>query len=152
MKPVATLSLSIKPSRRLLLIQAVAHAVAVGAVLAATLPPWLMAVLLLLIGASLARLRRTLPVEGLVLSGDGQLQIVGACRPAKRNPRQTGSGTASDVIVHPHTLVLSFMVVLLYRQEGRLRSLTLLADSLALEDFRQLRLWLRWRSSAAKPA
>ncbi|MCK9389390.1 MAG: hypothetical protein M0Q22_13485 [Sulfuritalea sp.] len=140
MKPVATLSLSIKPSRRLAVIQSLAHVVGAGAVLAATLPSWLMAALLLLIGASLARQRRTPSVEGLVLGGDGQLQIVGA------------GDTAVDVVVHPHTLVLSFLVVLLYRQEGRLRSLPLLADSLAAEDFRQLRLWLRWRSTAANPA
>jgi hypothetical protein len=30
--------------------------------------------------------------------------------------------------------------------------MTLLGDSLAEEDFRQLRLWLRWRSTAAAPA
>jgi hypothetical protein len=79
-------------------------------------------------------------IQSLVLRGDGGLEIVGA------------EGTATAAIVHPHTLVLSFLVVLLYRQEGRMRSITLLADSLAVEDFRQLRLWLRWRSTAAKPA
>jgi len=140
MKPVAPLSVSIRPSRRLLLIQSLAHLVAAGALLAASLPSWLAVVLLLLIGASLARMRRMSPVANLVLGGDGQLQIVGA------------DGTANAAVVHPHTLVLSFLVVLLYRQEGRLRSLTLLADSLAAEDFRQLRLWLRWRSSAVNPA
>ena len=140
MKPVALLSLVIKPSRHLLLIQAVAHAVAVGAVLVSTVPPWLASILLILIGASLARLRRTSPVAGLVLNSDGRLQIVGA------------DGTASEAAVHPHTLVLSSLVVLLYRQERRLRSVVLLADSLAAEDFRQLRLWLRWRSTAAGPA
>ncbi|MDP1636163.1 MAG: hypothetical protein Q8L69_15965, partial [Gallionellaceae bacterium] len=58
--------------------------------------------------------------------------------------------TACELIVHPHTLVLSFLVVLLYREHGRLCSLTLLPDSSTAEDFRQLRLWLRWRSAAAK--
>ncbi len=140
MKPVALLSLAIKPSRRLLLIQSVAHAVAVAAVLASTVPSWLAAILLILIGASLARLRRPSPVAGLVLGADGGLQTVGA------------DGTANQALVHPHTLVLSFLVVLLCRQDGRLRALTLLADSLAPEDFRQLRLWLRWRSAVAKPA
>jgi len=84
--------------------------------------------------------RRVLLFGDGVLRGDGQLQTVGA------------NGKASAAVVQPHTLVLSFLVVLLYRQEGRLRSLTLLSDSLAAEDFRQLRLWLRWRSSAANPA
>ena len=140
MKPVAPLSVSIKPSRRLLVIQSAAHVLAIAAVLASTVPPWLAVVLLLWVGASLARLRRILPAGSLVLHGDGRLEPVGA------------DGTPSEALVHPHTLVLSFLVVLLYRQQGRLRSLTLLADSLAPEDFRQLRLWLRWRSTAANPA
>jgi hypothetical protein len=33
-----------------------------------------------------------------------------------------------------------------------LRCLTLLGDSLTDEDFRQLRLWLRWRSTRPQPA
>ena len=140
MKPVAPLSVSIKPSRRLLLIQSAAHVVAVAAVLASTVPPWLAAVLLLALGASLARQRRKLPAESLVLHGDGRFATVGA------------DGTASEAAVHPHTLVLSFLVVLLYRQDGCLRSLALLGDSLTADDFRQLRLWLRWRSTAANPA
>ena len=140
MKSVAPLSVSIKPSRRLLVIQSVAHVAAVGAVLASTVPSWLAAVFLLAIGASLARLRRISPVDGLVLHGDGRLEAVGA------------DGTVNQALVHPHTLVLSFLVVLLYRQQGRSRSVTLLGDSLAPEDFRQLRLWLRWRSTAADPA
>lgn len=140
MKPVAPLSLSLKPSRRLLAIQSLAHLVAAGAVLAGNLPAWLAAVLLLPIGASLARMRRPLAVASLVLGGDGNIEIVGA------------DGTASDAAVHPHTVVLAFLVVLLYRQEGRLRSMTLLGDSLSDEGFRQLRLWLRWRSTAANPA
>ena len=140
MKPVALLSVSLKPSRRLLLIQSLAHVVAAAAVLAATIPSWLAAVLLLLIGASLARGRLVAPVATLLLRGDGRLETVGA------------DGTASEAAVHPHTLVLSFLVVVLYRQDGRLRSLTLLADSLTAEDFRQLRLWLNWRSTAAKAA
>lgn len=140
MKSVAPLSVSINPSRRLLLIQSVAHVTAAGAVLSAVLPPWLAAVLLVLIGASLAHQRRRSVTVGLVLGGDGRLQIVGA------------DGTATEIVVHPHTLVLSFLVVLLFRQEGRLRSLTLLTDSLEHEDFRQLRLWLRWCATATNPA
>ena len=139
MKPAAPLSISIKPSRRLPLIQSLAHVAAAGAVLAATLPSWLALVLLILIGASLARLRALATVVTLVLHGDGRIETVGA------------DGTASEAVVHPHTFVSSFLVVLLYRQERRLRFLTLLSDSLAAEDFRQLRLWLRWRLVTAPP-
>lgn len=140
MKPVATLSVAIKPSRHLLLVQSAAHVVAAGAVLVATLPSWLAALLLVLTGASLARMRRKVPLARLLLRGDGRLEIVGA------------GDTARDAVVHPHTLVLSFLVVLLYRQDSRLRALTLFGDSLGAEDFRQLRLWLRWRSTVARPA
>ena len=140
MKPVAPHSVAIKPSRRLLVIQSVAHMAGVGAVLASALPSWVAVVLLLSIGASLARLRRVLSVENLLLHGDGRLETVGP------------EGQSGEALVHPHTLVLSFLVVLLYRQDGRLRSMTLLGDSLPAEDFRQLRLWLRWRSTAARPA
>ena len=140
MKASAPLSLSLRPSRHLLAIQVAAHAVAAAAVVLSNLPPWAAALLLLPIGASLALIRRLFPVAGLVLRGDGGFETVGA------------DGSASEAVVHSHTLVLSFLIVLLYRQQGRLRSMTLLGDSLAEEDFRQLRLWLRWRSTAAAPA
>ncbi|MDP2134149.1 MAG: hypothetical protein Q8J99_11105 [Sulfuritalea sp.] len=140
MKPVAPLSISLKPSRRLLLVQALAHLAAAAAVLASHIPSWTAALLLLLVGASLAHGRRPPAVTALVLRGDGRLETVGA------------DGTASEAAVHSHTLVLAFLVVLLYRQQGRLRALTLFADSLSAEDFRQLRLWLRWRATAAQPA
>ena len=140
MKPSASLQVSLRPSRRLLAVQSLAHLAAAGAVLASNLPAWLAAVLLLLVGASLAYMRRRIPIASMVLGGNGSLTIVGP------------DGTASDAILHPHTLVQSFMVVLLYRQEGRLRSATLLADSLPEGDFRQLRLWLRWHSAAVNPA
>jgi len=140
MKEIAPLAISVKPSRHLWVIQSAAHLAAAAAVLASSLPSWLAAMLLLLVGASLARMRRMSPLERLLLRGDGQLEVVGA------------DGAASVARVHPHTLVLPFLVVLVYRQEGRVRSLTMLGDSLAPEDFRQLRLWLRWYSIGANPA
>ena len=140
MKPVAPLPVSLKPSQRLLAIQSLAHLVAAGAVLAANLPASMTVFLLLLTGASLARVRRPLPVAAVILRGNGTIEIVGA------------DGTASEAVVHPHTVVLSFLVVLLYSQQGRLRSMTLLGDCMSAEDFRQVRLWLRWRSVAANPA
>ena len=140
MKPVASLIIPLWPSRRLLLVQSMAHLVAAGAVLACTIPSWLAALLLLLVGLSFARQRRLLPVAAIILRGDGNIEIVGA------------DATAIEAVIHRHTLVLPFLVVLLYRQQGRLRSLTLPGDGLDAEDFRQLRLWLRWQSTAARLA
>ncbi|MBI5792969.1 MAG: hypothetical protein HZA63_15990 [Rhodocyclales bacterium] len=139
MKSVAPLTIPLRPSRRLLLAQSLAHLAAAAAVMASTIPSWLAALLLALVGLSLARRRRSLPVSAILLRGDGNIEIVGA------------DGAANEAVVHPHTLVLSFLVVLLYRQQGRLRSLTLPGDSFAFEDFRELRLWLRWQSAAARP-
>ncbi len=140
MKEIAPLAISVKPSRHLWVIQSAAHLAAAAAALASGLPPWLAAILLLLVGASLARMRRMSPIERLLLRGDGQLETVGT------------DGAAGIARVHPHTLVLPFLVVLVYRQEGRVRSLAMLGDSLAAEDFRQLRLWLRWRAIGTNPA
>jgi hypothetical protein len=97
-------------------------------------------VLLLLVRGFAGASAPSAAVASWSLGGDGSIEIVGA------------DGTASEAVVHPHTLVLSFLVVLLYRCQGRLRALTLLGDSLAEEDFRQLRLWLRWRPTATNPA
>jgi len=141
MKPVAApLSLSLRPSRRLALYLAAAHVVAAGAVLASALPAWLTALLVGLVGASLARQRRPMPVAGLVLRGEGRIDTVAA------------DGATAEAAIHPHTLVLAGLVVLLYRQGGRLRALTLLSDSLDAEEFRQLRVWLRWRAAAGTAA
>lgn len=140
MKEIAPLAISVKPSRHLSVIQSTAHFAAAAAVLASGLPSWLAALLLLAVGASLARLRRMTPLERLLLRGDGQLGVIGA------------DGAMSVACVHPHTLVLPFLAVLVYRHEGRWRSLAMLGDSLTPDDFRQLRLWLRWRSTGANPA
>ncbi|MCF8198407.1 MAG: hypothetical protein K9J42_06550 [Sulfuritalea sp.] len=137
MKFAATWGISLKPSRRLFLILIFAHIAALGAILAATLPSWLTAGLLVAVGASLASMRRLQAVAGLTLHGDGRLETVGI------------DGTASEAFVQPQTVVWWFLVVLLYRQDGRLRSTVLLADSFDSDDFRQLRIWLRWRACAS---
>ena len=52
MKPVAPLLLQIKPSRRMLVLQSLAHIVAAGGVMASTIPSWMAALLLILVGFS----------------------------------------------------------------------------------------------------
>jgi toxin CptA len=139
MKSIAPLSLPIKTSRRLLLLQSLAHIVAAAAVMSSAIQSGLAAFLLLLVGYSWLRVRCGSPVTGLILRGDGTIETIGS------------DGAVAGAVLHHHTLVLSYLVVLLYRQNDRLRALTLLGDNLSADDFRQLRLWLRWRGST-RPA
>jgi hypothetical protein len=135
------LRIPIQRSYHLLLAQWLAHAAAAFAVLRADIPGGLGWLLLALVAVSLLYQHRLTPVTGLILHGDGRLEKVGA----DLNPYL--DGTASVMTLHRHTTVLPFMTVLLYRQNGRLAALPLLVDSLAAEDFRQLRLHLRWRAA-----
>lgn len=59
---------------------------------------------------------------------------------------ETAEGALIDTWVHPHTLVLPGLVVLLLKEEagGRLRSLVLPKDALAAMEHRRLRRWLLW--------
>ena len=113
----------------------------------------------------------------LVLGGDGQLkkvsegmQKVGSGKTASKNfllcpaagkPGLTtssrgitvtptvddGNAETITLTLQPQTVVLPFLVVLLYRQASRrrLQALLILSDSLSAEDFRYLRIWLRWQ-------
>jgi len=113
----------------------------------------------------------------LVLGGDGQLkkvpegmQKVGSGKTASKNfllcpaagkPGLTtssrgitvtptvddGNAETITLTLQPQTVVLPFLVVLLYRQASRrrLQALLILSDSLSSEDFRYLRIWLRWQ-------
>ena len=140
MQPGAPLTIPLKASRRLLAIQLAAHGIAAASVLLSSIPGWMAALTLVLVGYSLARLRgASFPVR-LILRDQGQFETVGA------------GDTATEALVHPQTVVMAALIVLRYRQEGHVRSLTLAGDSLSPEDARQLRLWLRWRAAAGQPA
>lgn len=132
MQPATLLRIPLDRSRTLLLVQWLVHGMAAFAVLWADIPDGFSWLLLVLVAASLLYQHRPMPLDGLILHGDGRLGKVGA------------DGTVSAMTLHRHTTVLPFMTILLYRQNGRLAALPLLADSLAAENFRQLRLHLRW--------
>ncbi len=139
MQPVAPLTIHLAPSRRLLAIQLAAHFVAVAAVLVAGIPGWVAALLLMLVGYSLARQRNAELPASLNLRDEGRFEKVGA------------DGTVTEAVVLPHTLVIASLIILLYRAEGRTSAMTLASDSLAREDARELRIWLRWRARADQP-
>ncbi|TBR13799.1 MAG: hypothetical protein EPO43_09625 [Rugosibacter sp.] len=132
-----------------------AHLIAACIVLGVNLSSLLQGALLLMIGTSWIKRDSTASTAALILHGDGRIEKVGAGdtpRSVESDRRKcravfgkSPGGTVSDLFLHPHTTVLPFLVILLYRQKNRLQSLVLLSDSLEAEDFRQLRLWLRWQ-------
>lgn len=134
-------TLELKTSPTLAVALVLAHGIALlGAILAR--PPLLLLLLAAgLLGLSLAvTLRRRvfrLPVKGLVLKADGLLEAVGP------------DGSSHFAQVDRQTTVFPWLIALLLRIDGRKVALALPPDALGREGHRQLRLWLRWKASAA---
>ncbi|MCM8612216.1 MAG: hypothetical protein NFW15_08110 [Candidatus Accumulibacter sp.] len=118
------------------------HLLAAGSI---WLLPWssvARSLLLLPIAISAYTCLRPGPFNGVRLGAHGDLAL------------RHASGSIVACQVQPETTVFGRLVVLRVRDDqARRRSLTLLPDSLPTEQFRLLRLWLRWRTDpAALPA
>lgn len=133
--PAPHIALAIAPSRALRRAVAILHVLAGVAVCAAALPWWGQGVGLAAVAASLLAAMRAGPVLELHGHADGRLAV-----------RQDGDWLAA--VVAPDTLVWAWLVVLRYRVAGSARwaNVVVLPDSLAADDFRRLRVWLRWRA------
>ena len=137
--------LTLRPSRRLDILLLAAHLGALAALSAISIPDWIKMTLLLLIccsaGIAWQRARGRSRIVSLTLRADGKLEY------ARLN------GESGEAQPHPHTTVTPQLTLLLLRFGKRLEALVLMPDSLPAEEFRQLRLWLRWRveASAKKP-
>lgn len=126
--------IELRPSRRLGWLQAGMTLLALAAVWLAALPPGpQVAATLALVGYVLYGRRRRAPWPLLRIAADGRLQA--------RDP----AGDWGDIETLADSFVSPALIVLRYRQAGgRVRSLTLLADSAAADDLRRLRVSLRW--------
>ncbi len=71
-------------------------------------------------------------VVALRLNADGSLEL-----------RAAGQDW-QPVSLLPHSSVTPWLCMLAYRAQGKARSLALYPDSLHPDDFRHLRVWLRW--------
>ena len=73
-------------------------------------------------------------IVGLRLAENGELGFL------------SPDGDLRSVTVQPDSAVFSWLIVLRVREfgQGRLHSLVLLRDSMSVEQFRLLRVWLRW--------
>lgn len=124
------------PSCRLRVATLALHALAVLALAWADLP------LPVLIGGgaalliSAARHRRAPPVRMLRCGRDGALHV-------------RDGDDWQPLTLLPSTTVLPALTVLHVRDGRRRRAIVILADSLPPEDFRQLRVWLRWLARVA---
>lgn len=127
--------LTVRPSRHVAAAVAVVYLLACGAVVDAGLPwPWRAALLLAIVASSSAVL------------GSGRASGVLRCQ-GKGGVAQWQGEDWVTVEVLPETVVLPWLVVLRYRVVGRRRATTLVIarGELAADDFRRLKVWLRWR-------
>ncbi|MDP1653098.1 MAG: hypothetical protein Q8L56_10295 [Rhodocyclaceae bacterium] len=76
-------------------------------------------------------------IETLTLRADGRIRIGHA------------DGTSAEADVHPQSTVFSWLVVLLFRIDGRLESLVLPRGAMDAAAHRRLRVWLKWKATAA---
>lgn len=135
-------SIELHRSRFLSLLFVLIHAL--SAICLALLPwPWLLRLLLLaLVGGSLWRVLQSHVIVGLRIHGRDQLDCL------------VIDGTRATLAIMPDSTVFDRLIVLRLRigEERRIRNLTLLPDQMSAEQFRALRLWLRWHAEAKEGA
>lgn len=129
-------SIELQRSPLLTILLVLFHTLAAGSVIAL---PWdwlLRSVLLIVIGWSLCHALRPPRILGLRISGrdglDGRL----------------ADGNRIALTALPDSTVFTRLIVLRLRigEEKRVSSLALLPDQMSAEQFRWLRLWLRWHT------
>ena len=135
-------SIELRRSRFLSLLLVLVHVLAAGCV--AVLPwTWPLRVLLLvLVGASLWHALRSHVIVGLCIYGRDRLDCLLA------------DDTRAVLAIQPDSTVFHQLIVLRLRvgEQKRISHLTLLPDQMSAEQFRVLRLWLRWHTAPKKGA
>jgi toxin CptA len=138
----ATGDYRIAPSWRLAAILALGHGgVAALVLLLDIAPAWQLGILALLIASLVYELRTT------ALLRSAKAVVALRISPDNVFSAQLRGGGWRDYEVLGSTYVTSALTVLILRAAGarRMQSVVLLPDSMAADDFRRLRTWLRWR-------
>lgn len=134
-------TVTLLPSRKLAQLLVATHIAALLVVGILELPEWVKLALLSAILVSLWRGRSgmygTRRIVLLVLRDKGVLEYI-------RLNEETG-----ETSVHLRSTVTPLLTVLLLRGKKGLEALVLLPDSLNQDDYRRLRLWLRWQSASS---
>lgn len=136
------MEITLRPSRILTAILVLAHGAAIAMVVLAGMPLWLESIAIAALAASLvfdvrqtALLRAPDAVIALEITPDDKFSI------------QTRRGGWIECEVLGSTYVISFLTILNLKgiESGRNKRAVILTDSLDAEDFRKLRVWLRWK-------
>lgn len=140
------LRISIGPSRHLMVLLCLAHAAAAAACLAADAPIGLKIIVVVLIGASgalslygPALLRSPTAIIALEIIEGGALSF------------QTRNGEWHKGTLLASSFVAPYLTVLNVKSPGKAltRHIVIMADSIASDEFRRLRVLLRWRRADA---
>ena len=139
------LNIRLKPSGYLTLLLSAAHTIAIGLVLALPLPIGLKLVTTLVFCVSLVfYLKRNarLAAPNSIIA----LEIMEDCACAI----ETRSGKRLDCILLPTSYVSASLTILNLKADGEMlaRHVVILPDSINPEDFRKLRVLLRWKFKA----
>lgn len=141
------LNAGLRPSWILAALLTAAHGAAIAIIVVVDMPPWLKLVAMAALALNfLFDIRRTalllMPesVTAIEIAADDTLSI------------QTRRGEWIECEVLGNTYVVSFLTVLNLRERenGAVRRVVILPDSMEREDFRRLRVWLRWKAHDAK--
>lgn len=142
------LRIDLRASWTLAAILTVAHGSALAAVLTVSIPLWLQVIAAAALAANLARLlwrnallKSPAAVVAIEIASDDVLSI------------RTRRGNWVQYDVCDDTYVLWFLTVLNLRRarNGRRVSVALLPDAIHADDFRKLRVWLRWKGKTRTP-
>ena len=131
-----------KSSKRLALLLSVGHLAAIALVWPLAVPLWLKLGLSLALSLSLVFFIRR---DALLIARDSIVTVDlyedGSCA------LQTQAGEWQDCALLDSSVISPYLTILNLKSESRwqVRYATLLPDSLEAEDFRRLRVWLRWK-------
>ena len=142
------LKAGLRPSRFLAVVLALAHGAAIAVVMMVDLPPWakfiaaaILLVHLLVVVGHQALLLGADAAMAIEISSDNKVSV------------QTRADGWSEYEVLGSTYAMPWLTVLNLQQSdsGLVRRVTILPDSLHADEFRRLRVWLRWKDDRSEP-
>ena len=143
---LGTLKIRLLPSRLLAAILVLAHAAAIAVVLIVELPQWIMVVAIALLIAQCAVVVR----RQAFLTGANAATAIEITSDHRLNVETRSEGWCEYAVLGS-SYVTPYLTVLNLRKSGTrvARHVLLLPDSLNADDFRKLRVWLRWKEDSA---